>query len=36
MLMADMKNKNKYNFESKGSVSIMDSYLNIDLDFLKN
>jgi hypothetical protein len=36
MLMSDMRNKSKYNFESVGGVSILDSYLNVDLEFLKN
>lgn len=36
MLMSDMRNKNKYNFESKGSVSILDSYIDVDLDFLEH
>jgi HrpA-like RNA helicase len=36
MLISDMRDRNKYNFESSGTVCVLDSYLNIDLDFLKN
>jgi HrpA-like RNA helicase len=34
MLRASMKNKGMYEFESSGSVSIMDTYVNVDLNFL--
>lgn len=35
LLRSSMKNKGMYEFESTGSVSIMDTYVNIDLNFLK-
>jgi hypothetical protein len=36
MMMESQKNKGMYEFESIGSVSVMDSYLDMDMNFLKH
>jgi HrpA-like RNA helicase len=35
MLRASMKNKGMYEFESTGAVSVMDTHINVDINFLK-
>lgn len=36
MLRESMKNKGMYEFESNESISVMDSYVDVDLNFLKH
>lgn len=36
MLRASQKTKGMYEFESSGAVSVLDSYVNVDLDFFKH
>jgi hypothetical protein len=36
LVRSSMKNKGMYEFESTGSVSILDTYIDVDLNFLNN